>query len=160
MSTLQKGFTISELSLTIGIFAILFAIGSIILLRAQPTATLITTVDSFVADTKQQQIKAMSGFTGSSSAGDSFSIFVSQNSYTLFRGLAYNASDAENNQIQIDSTLSISSTFPSNVLTFTKGSGEMPSFQSGHDTVTFQNTVTGATKIVKFNIYGTIISIQ
>ncbi|MBI5613896.1 prepilin-type N-terminal cleavage/methylation domain-containing protein [Candidatus Gottesmanbacteria bacterium] len=160
MQSDQKGFTISELSLTIGIFAILFAIGSIILLRAQPTTALITTVDSFVADTKQQQIKAMSGFTGNGATDDSFSIFIAQNSYALFRGTAYNAQDTENNQIQFDASLLASTTFPNSILSFHKGDGEIVGFQSGLDTVTFQHTTTGGQKTIKFNRYGTIISIQ
>lgn len=156
----KKGFTITELSLSIGIIAVLFSIGSIVLNRAVPSAQTATTVNSFTADAKQQQIKAMSGFTGSSSVGDSFSIYIAQKSYTLFRGTSYNAQDSENNQIQFDASLNASTTFPNTILTFTKGSGEIPGFQSGHDTVSFQNTATGTTKTVKFNMYGTIISIQ
>ncbi|MEK7591946.1 MAG: prepilin-type N-terminal cleavage/methylation domain-containing protein [Patescibacteria group bacterium] len=160
MDMYRRGFTIIELSLVIGVTAILFSVGSIIHLSAEPSVQLSTSVDLFTSDAKQQQIKAMSGFTGSGTIADSQSIYFSQKTYTLFRGTAFNALDTENVQIPIDSSLILSTTFPDQILTFTKGSGEISGFQSGLDSVTIQNTVTATQKIIKFNKYGTIISIE
>ena len=64
MDMYRRGFTIIELSLVIGVTAILFSVGSIIHLSAEPSVQLSTSVDLFTSDAKQQQIKAMSGLQG------------------------------------------------------------------------------------------------
>ena len=63
MLNAQKGFTLPELLLVMGILTILFGFITINLLNFRQKSVLNTTVDTVVSDLKSQQNKAMVGDT-------------------------------------------------------------------------------------------------
>src|SRR3989344_9266975 len=76
-----SGFTLVELMVVMGIFALMLGFTSINLIRPQTQANLDTTVTTLVSDLKEQQIRAMTG-DGPSDYGVNFE----PGRYTLFTG--------------------------------------------------------------------------
>ena len=131
----RKGFTIIELVVAMGIFATLTAIGYIRSVDIGRRAPIGATVDTVIADLRQVQTKAMTG--------------AIQQSYS-FSIPSYPTS----------ANITISTTFPGSVITFTKGSGDIAGFIPGNNTLTITQTLTGEHKIITINQYGAVTSVQ
>lgn len=153
---LRLGFTLPELILVIGIVLTLLAITSNSLLGGQHQSSLNTSLTTFIADAKAQQLKAMSGDTEGRSTTDSYGIYIQSNQYVLFHGTTYSAADPANSIIPLNNGLTLSTSFPGSTLVFTKGSGEVSGYVSGSDTLTLSGPETA--KTLRFNRYGVIIS--
>lgn len=130
-----KGFTIIEVLVVLSIFVTLLAIGYVRMVDIERRAPISATVNTFIADLRGQQTKAMSG--------------VEQTSYIL--SIASYPTSAN---------ISISTTFPGSVITFTKGSGDVAGYSSGANTVTITQNLTGEHKTLTINQYGAVTSIQ
>ena len=82
-----KGFTLIELVLVMGIFSTLIGITSLSLFNIQHATALSADVNVFIADLKQQQLKAMVGESdGVGGSGYGYGVHFTANNYTLFRG--------------------------------------------------------------------------
>jgi len=157
----QKGFTIPELTITIGIAAILLSLTVFDLFRTQRSTSLATTVDQVVSDMKSQQIKAMAGATQGRSAADSYGIYFQTNSYVLFHGTTYSSSDTSNATIALSQNLTFSNiAFPASSLIFTQRSGEMANYTGSNNTVTIKETTSNQQKTITVNKYGVVSSIN
>lgn len=156
----QKGLTLIEILIVVGILSTLFGIGllSIMNIRVITTNNVSTTV--FISDVKNQQVKAMTGDTEGRGTPDSYGVKVLPTQYILFHGLTYNASDATNFSIPITTGFTLSSTFPNNTILFNPGSGTISGFVAGQDTVTITNTNSNQSKTIQFNSYGTVTTIN
>ncbi|MCX6791617.1 MAG: prepilin-type N-terminal cleavage/methylation domain-containing protein [Candidatus Gottesmanbacteria bacterium] len=130
-----KGFTIIELVVALGIFATLTVIGYIRSVDIERRAPIGATVDTVIADLRSIQTKAMIG--------------ASQQSYS-FSIPSY----------PVPANITISTTFPGSVITFTKGSGDIAGFSGGNNTLTITQTLTGEHKIITINQYGAVTSVQ
>jgi len=155
----QRGFTIPELLITMGIIAILFGFVSINLIHLQRRSYLTTTVDTLISDLYSQQNKALVGDTEGSGAISAHGVYFETNRYVLFRGSSYNPLDTSNFPINLDASLTFSSiTFPSCpscYVLFSKISGET-GLIDGSNTVTLTDSTNGEQKILEINKYGTI----
>ena len=151
----NQGFTLIELTLVMGIIAILISFITINLLKPQTTASTASTVQILGADIKEQQIKAMSGDSDGESSTDSQGIYFESNRYTLFRGPNY-TSGSHYFQVDMDQNLILSNTLPSSQVVFGKRSGEVASYAPGSDTITLSHTQSGEQKIITINRYGAI----
>jgi prepilin-type N-terminal cleavage/methylation domain-containing protein len=152
----QKGFTLPELLITMGIIAILFGFVSINLIRLQRYSSLTTTVDTLVSDLNSQQNKAMTLDTEGRGTNDDYGIYFETSRYTLFHGSVYPPLDASNFIINLDPSLTFSSiTFPSSSVIFSKGSGET-GLVNGSNTTTLTDSTNGEQKIINVNKYGSI----
>src|SRR5579864_8290274 len=80
-----KGFTVVEVILVIFILFILLGLITVNLFKFQNTSQLSSTVSSFLADYKEQQIKAMVGDTQGAGTVSSYGVHFETTSYTLFR---------------------------------------------------------------------------
>src|SRR5664279_1082129 len=102
----QRGFSLAEITLSLGLFAILFTIGIFSITRSQQSSSLSTTMDTFLADFKEQQIKAMTGDTETAGGltANNYGIHFEGSSYTLFRG-SYSAGNSGNFIIHLPATV-------------------------------------------------------
>lgn len=146
----QKGLTIIELMVAIGILTILFALSTINLSRLPSTTAQSSSYDLLISDLRSQQTKAMAG-----SMAESFGIHFESTSYTLFEGEVYSESDPGNFVVTLDPNLSFTaSSFAADssgsFVVFSSGSGDLAS--SGSITIT--NSFTGDVRTVNLNKYG------
>ncbi len=128
-TNMKRGFTLVELLLVIGIFALLAVITSLSFFTTVAQTDLSAAEDVLIADLKTKQANAMSGRADTS--------WALSDSTTLPQGV------------------SLSTTFPSNTITFAGGTGEVVGFTEGSDTLTLSGTQ--GSRTVELNKYGTII---
>ena len=148
----QKGFTIVELLLTMGIFAILTSLATINLVSAQHTASIDTTTTTLVADLKQQQTKAMTGDTEGRSAPSPYGVHFDTTKYVLFHG-TYNAADTSNFTINLEGSLRFTTTGD---ILFSQVSGE----RTGLNPIVLQDSMTTRHKSITTNTYGVITTVN
>lgn len=149
-SALQKGFTLPELLIVMGILAIIFTFTTPNLIHFQRKSALNTTVDTLLTDLKSQQIKAMVGDTQGSGVISDYGVYFETNRYILFRGSSYNPLDSSNFPVNLDTSLTFTSV--SSVI-FSKGSGEV-SFAP--ISVVLDDTTNTDQKTIQTNVYGAI----
>ena len=158
---MKKGFTLIELLVVMGILAVLFTYGSINLLSLQNKTYLNSNLITLVSDIQRQQQKSMLGETFGGANTFNFGIYFEPSQYTLFQGTVFSPSDPTNLIIPLERNIQLSSiTFPSSLLVFTKGSGEVVGFVAGSNSVQLRDAMTGDQKTITFNKYGVITSIN
>ncbi len=146
----ERGFTLLELLVVMGIAAILLSFTTINLVKVQHNVTISAATDTLIADLKSQQIKAMSGSGG----GGNFGIhFTSSNTYILFQGSTYVPSPTDFSVV-LDDPMKVSSS-PTDDIIFSHPSGEItPS------TITINNTAGGEVQTLTINKYGVVKTIN
>lgn len=151
MRKLERGFTLVELTVVIGIVLILFGLSWINFTSLPSRATLQTSVISLINDIKSQQMLSMTGDTGGSGVESDYGVHFETITYTLFKGDTYIPGAAGNFTIDLENAnLSFTGvSFPGNVIIFTKGSGEMT---PGEFSIT--DALSGTVKTIKLNKYG------
>jgi prepilin-type N-terminal cleavage/methylation domain-containing protein len=138
----KAGFTLIELVVVMGIFAIMVGFASINLIHPQTQASLDTTLTSLVSDLKEQQIRAMTGDDKSA-----YGVHITANNYTLFTGSSY-STGTEYFTVSLNSGLSIST--PSDII-FAQRSGE-----TTQATFTLTNSTSSESKTIIINTLGAI----
>lgn len=151
---LQAGFTIVEALLVMSIFIILTGLSTINLLKAKHSSSLSASVDTFIADLKQQQLKAMVGDTEGSGAISDYGIHFETTSYTLFRNTYEGTTDFI---VKLPDTIQISTGFTDSQIIFQKGTGEV---LNAPNTITLRDPLDGSQKEITINVYGVITQIQ
>lgn len=149
-----KGFTLVEVVVVMGLLSVLTGLAVINLLGSQREVVVDASSNTLIADLRTQQIKAMMGDDSGGSAAQPYGILFEANSYTLFAGASYSASDPNNFEVTTDG-LTIDSTLPSDTVIFAKGSGEVTGFNVAQNTVTFTNSA-GETTVLSINRYGVV----
>ncbi len=157
----QKGFTLVEFLLVMSIFAVLASIATVNLFSFQNKSQLNSTFNTFVADLKDQQAKAMTGDTSGTGVIDNYGIrFDSTNHrYILYKG-TYVASASANFAVTYQNTLTITIASASSSITFAKGSGEVTNYASTSAIITVRDSMTNEQKVIRLNRYGVISSIN
>jgi prepilin-type N-terminal cleavage/methylation domain-containing protein len=149
-----KGFTLVEVVVVMALLAILSGLAVVNLIGNQREVVADASASTLIADLRTQQMKAMMGDDSGGATAQSYGILFETNSYTLFAGSSYSASDPNNFEVQIDG-LTIDSTLPADTVIFNKASGEVSGFTAGQNTVTFTNSG-GDTTILDINRYGVV----
>jgi len=150
----NKGFTLPELLVSMAIVLTIFAFAGINLLRIIPNADLVEVSNGFIADAKSQQGSAMMGESLISTQVD-YSIKIDENSYTLFKGKVFSASDPSNYTVEYPSNVTATTNFPSGQVVFSAISGDIEDFNSGTNQVVFHGLYdTHAT--IMFNKIGNV----
>ena len=152
--SLQKGFTLVEVSLVAAIFFGMVGLATVNLFKFQHQANIAGTVNSFLADMKEQQIKAMAGDTDGSASVSAYGVHFETSSYTLFR----KSYGTNNFVIALPSNITITATQSATQVVFASGSGELASTTSA--TVTFKDSGDSSQKVVTLNRYGVVISVN
>lgn len=149
----ESGFTLVELLIVITIIAILFVLSTINLGQAQTAASLSSVTNTLLTDLKNQQLLAMVGEEGSTSAQQPHGIYLQSSSYTLFADTAYSGSDTNNFTVSI-SPDTLTTTFPANQVVFDTGDGAVNNFTSGNNTITVAGN--GSSQTVTVNRFGAL----
>jgi prepilin-type N-terminal cleavage/methylation domain-containing protein len=147
----QKGFTIIELIITMGILAIITSLATINLLNAQHIASIDSTTTTLISDLKQQQLKAMVGDTEGRVAADQYGIHFDADKYVLFHG-SYDPTDTSNFVVELEGTLSFTNISGDGNIIFSQGSGE----SSGLNPIVLKDDQTNKQKTITTNVYGVI----
>jgi prepilin-type N-terminal cleavage/methylation domain-containing protein len=140
----QRGFTLVELLVVLGIASILFVLSTINLGKVNQSASVTSLEDSISNDLKSQQILAMSGGIGSTTSQQPQGIHIQSSSYVLYAGSVYNSSDSNNFTVSV-SPANLTTTFPSSNVLFNKGDGSVSAFTSGSNTITINGNSTSKT---------------
>jgi type II secretory pathway pseudopilin PulG len=156
----SRGFTILELLVIMGITSILVGIVTINLLKVQHNTSVSSAVDTLIADIKGQQIKAMNGAQASSNGDYGIYFDPTHTKYILFHGTTYVPADSSNFPVVLESSISVSSTFPNSIVVFSKPSGEVANFLSPNNTITLTNTAGSEQAVITVNRYGVVTQIQ
>ncbi|HXK52874.1 type II secretion system protein [Candidatus Nomurabacteria bacterium] len=136
----DSGFTLIELMLVIGLFAVLSSFVAVNLARPQVTSSVDKNANTIIADIKKQQLDAMVGKYTSDST-ENKGIYFETNSYTLFSGNSYNAEDPNNFTINVEEGTTLTSiNLPSNQLVFEHLSGEISGYISGNSSITISHS--------------------
>lgn len=154
------GFTFVETIVAVAIFLILIALIAPNFLNFRSRTSSSTTIDTFITDLKNQQVKAMTGDTEGRGTPDTYSIYLTPGNYVLFHGQNYSAQDPENFAVPIDEQYELLTTFADNKIVFAAGSGEIVGFTQGAASVTIREIRTGQQKVIQINKYGTITQIN
>lgn len=158
--TNQRGVTLVELLLVMGIIATLFGITTINLLNARVGVSNSASTSVLISDIKSQQVKSMNGDTEGRGIPDSYGVNIQSNRYVLFHGISYLASDTANFNVPNDSGYTLTSTFPNNTIVFASMSGEIVGFVNGANSITTTNDSTGRSKTIQINKYGVITNVN
>ncbi len=161
MNKIQRGFTIIEIIVVLGILATLLSIGYVRFTDIARRAPLSATVETVIADLRGQQTKAMSGYAGGGTVADDYGVYFDTNSYTLFKGSAYPTGDSANAITVLPEYITFSSVvFPDSSVVFTKGSGEVSDYSASGNTITLTQTLSGEQKTITINRYGAVLSVE
>ncbi len=158
---MRKGFTLIEVIVVLAIVSTLFAMTIVSLNSFQQNTYQNTSEDVFLSDLRLQQLKSMTGDNNSSSTVEPFGVYFSSNSYTLFRGNTYSASDPENFTVELNPNLSFSVIeFNDSQIVFARNSGEIIGFTPDNDTITIHNSITLEDSMITLNKLGVITQVQ
>ncbi len=153
----QKGFTIIELVLAMSIFGVLAGLVTINLLGAQRSSSLSGTVNTFIADLKSQQIKAMVGDTEGRGSTSTYGLSIEPNQYVLYYG-TYSAGLGANFTVEMPTGVQVSTDAPNDKIIFSLGSGEVSGLTNGTYTINFQDS--SSQKEVTINKYGVVTGVN
>ena len=157
----EKGYTLAELLVTIGIIFTLFGLIMVDLLATQHKASINATVETMIADMRSQQTKAMTGINDGSGNGNSYGIHLSASSYVLFRGNSYVANDSGNFTLNLDKGSNLNSVlFSNNNIIFLEQSGEVSGYSTNSASFVVKSIGGKEQKTVTINRYGVVTSIQ
>jgi hypothetical protein len=135
---------------------ILAVVAVVALSRPQLQATFDSTVAVFVADVRQQQLKAMAGDTEASGGTASFGVFIGSDTYTLFRGSAYSATSSDNFIVSLGGDVVFASTtFPTSSIIFYPRSGEVVGWSQSASS-TRMKTPGSTERSIHINRYGVV----
>ena len=157
---LRRGFTFPELIIVFGMIIILMGFITLGVVPSQRRTSLSEISSVLVADSRQQQLKAMQG-TSPSGAGSAFGIYFSSDSYILFRGTTFNPADSENFEVSLDPGFVFTQIdFPGSVLVFNRGSGEVGGFVDDTYDLVLSDDQSSSFQTITFNRYGAITQIN
>lgn len=160
-NTKQKGFTLIELIIVMGIIMLLFGFVMVNLLQEQHIVSVNSSVDILIADISSQQTKAMLGKSDGITSGNSYGIYFESDRYTLFKGNSFSASDSTNFTVMLDeNTVFNSVTFPNNIVVFSALLGEVNGFIDGNNTIVLTNSQGTEIKTITINRYGVVKGIN
>lgn len=157
----KHGFSIPEVMVVMAI--ILMSSGLIFgnLFSLRQSTSLTATVDSLVADLKEQQTKAMVGDTEGAGITGNYGIHFEATRYILFHGSTYSSVDPKNVAVDLDPSTQFSSvTFPNAQVTFAPQSGDIAGFSNGLNTIILKDNKSTKQKTITINRYGTITNIN
>lgn len=153
----KKGLSLLEVIIVIALMLILISIASVGLSPIRGKVPLSTSVSVLVSDIKSAQIKAMVGDTEGRAAKDIYGIYFDTDSYILFHGLNYVPGEPSNSVIDLSAELAFESVlFPSRIITFASGSGEIVNFSQNNNSIVIKDAITGEEKTVTVNRYGAV----
>lgn len=145
---LKSGFTLIEITIVLGIIAILFSISSLNLTNSIPKNSLNDSMSLLISNIKQQQLSAITD-------DNSYGIYFGTIKYTLFKGDSYNANDTGNYDVFLDN-INISSSSTGSVIIFLHDTGQIQNLQNPENIITLVQNNIQQSKSITINKYGII----
>lgn len=159
--TKQKGFTLIELVIIMGILLLLFGFVMVNLLQEENIVSVNASVDILISDISSQQTKAMVGKSDGISSGNSYGIYFESDRYTLFKGNTFSATDSANFTVILEENIVFNNVaFPNDMVVFSALSGEINGFSDGDNTITIANVQGQEIKTITLNRYGVLKSVE
>lgn len=153
----NAGFTTVELIIIVGIIATLVSFATVNLLKTRSTTSLTSTLNTLLADLRNQQIKSMAGDSEGRIVNSSYGIYFEANRYILFHD-TYSSTDPSNYVVALEPNFQFQNIlFPQNQIVFAINSGEIVNFISGSNSLKLTDTSNGQSKTIQLNKYGAII---
>ena len=152
------GFTLVELLLIMAIMLTLLGFVTLNLSSVERSTTQDTTIQTLISDLKEAQTKAMVGDTEGRSTHDSYGAYFESGRYTIFHGTTFSSGAPDNFVTNLNNNTQFLNVGSSVV--FATVSGEILNYSSGANTITLQETTTGVQKVIQFNRYGVITSVN
>ncbi len=157
----SSGLTLVELLVVMGVFAILSPFVTMNVMGARTQASEDSAVILLVSDLKQQQIKAMGGSNGGNYTASSSGVYFGSTGYTLFTGSSYSGNNGSNFVVNLESGLRFTNvTFPSSVVVFASGSGEVVGYSPNASTAGIAQANSGRIKTITINRYGVVTTVK
>ncbi len=154
---MNRGYTLVEMIVVLGILAVLMSLASINLIGVQRKSYLDKSLEILLSDMKHQQAKAMhqQGLDE-----HTFGIYFGESEYVLFQGNAYDAQDPTNFTVPLEGELIFSNvTFANSELIFESGSGEIRDFIEGNSTIIiFESTNSVEITLNKFGVVANLVT--
>ena len=150
----MKGFTLIEIMVTIGVFAILMLFITVNLVKPQVKYPIDAAVTTLAADIKEQQLKTMLGDNDGTGTPQIFGIHFDPTSYTLFRG-TYSLGNSSNLVIKMPENVGITTNLASDLI-FTRLSGEVNGYSATQNTITVRSNISTEQRVVSFNKLGVL----
>ena len=148
----HKGFTLIEIIIVMGVILVLLTVSTMNLSNVQRDSQLQAAVNTFIADMREQQIKAMAGDTENTASGSDYGLRLETTQYTTYRG-TYGTG---NFLIELPETIQMTNNIVTNDLIFEQGSGDILSPITPYTTVTFTDTTDGSSTTLDINRYGVV----
>jgi len=149
------GFTYIEVIVVMAILSIFFGIASINLLKVQRSSEMNAAISILISDLKEQQTKAMTGFSGTLLVAQDYGIHFNENDYVIFDGSTYSAGSESNFSVELAPSLSFSSvSFPDGNVVFEKGSGEILGYSPGSNEIAITDETNSETVNIQLNFFG------
>ena len=159
----SRGFSIIELVLVIALLSIILAITTVTLFRPVAKANLDTVSTDIFSILREAQNKAINTDTSGDVQSNDYGIHFETNSYTLFKGTAYNAGDSSNFKVDTTSNIVLSPTLPCpsppgdcNNIVFQRVSGEVLAYDDVNNTVCVSETSTNKQTLLIINFLGVV----
>lgn len=149
-----RGFTFTELVIVLAIFATLLSVITVSLIGIKQRSALNTSIQIFINDMRQQQLKAMVGDKQTSSTADSYGIHFVSTAYVLFKGSVYNVNDSQNFTINLGDNIQFVGSLPD--IIFQRVNGELGSSGS----IPVKDITTNSQKVLQYNKFGIITAVN
>ena len=152
----RSGFTLPEIIVTMGIVTILFSIAAVPTYRTINNTAVTSVYESFTADLKAQQMKAMEGSSLGGNLVNTWGVKIFPDRYELFAG-NYAAGSGSNVVITVPDEMTLNSDASNGEIKFSRLSGEVEGLTSGNlQAITFSQS--GQQKILRINRYGKVVA--
>ena len=152
-----QGFTMVELLLVMSILAIIFSFIMVNLSNVIPKANVKGAAEVVVADLREQQMKALSGYESVTGGSSNYGVFFENDRYILFTGDVYVVGLDDSYTVMLEPGLAFdTSNLPLSTLVFLKGSGEVRNYNEILNSIAIRNTSTLETITIEFNQLGVL----
>jgi len=149
-----NAFTLVELILIIGLFAVLSMFMTINLIKPQVSINIDSSLNLLISDIKNQQMKAMSGSTDGNISAQNYGVYIEPSQYTLFTGTTYNPTDPLNFVVNLDTGVTLTNNLTSSQIVFAKETGDIISYINGSNIVVTHSS--GDFKTININALGVV----
>lgn len=153
----QKGFTLVEIILTMGLFAVLAGFVTINLIRPQAKSSVDNITNSVVAEIKGQQLNTMYADAQGGTSASKYGVYFENNKYILFKGNSYVSADPDNLSYDLPQGVEfIAINLPSSQIIFDQLSGEVGNYDPGNNNIQVKHSAEGTVVTISINEYGRI----
>ncbi len=126
-----------------------------------PRVSATTTTVLLLAVLREQQDRAREGAEQGERSVQPYGIVFRENSYSTFQGEDFAwAVPGSRETVPLENEIALSSTFPSNVVLFESGSGDIKNYSADHNSITITHQGTGKKETIVLNRFGIVLHRQ